>query len=53
MKIPISGFTFPSEEQKSAKNISESISFPDDLVKTEDGGSERQLILFHDLTQHV
>jgi hypothetical protein len=22
-------------------------------VKTEDGGSERQLILFHDLTQHV
>jgi hypothetical protein len=43
LKIPVSGFTFPSVEQQSSKNITESISFPDDLVQTEDGGKEHIL----------
>ncbi|CAB4010999.1 adhesion G- coupled receptor D1-like, partial [Paramuricea clavata] len=37
MNKPVSGFTFPSVEQQSAKKIDETISFPDDLVKTDDG----------------
>ena len=40
IKIPVSGFTFPSERQQSLKNITESISFPDDLVKTNSGGKK-------------
>jgi hypothetical protein len=43
MNIPVSGFTFPTVEQQSAKKIDETISFPDDLVKTDDGGSEHSL----------
>lgn len=41
MTIPFSGFTFPNVEQQKAHNISATISFPDDLVQTEDGGNKQ------------
>jgi hypothetical protein len=43
MKIPVSGFTFPSVEQQSSRNLTETISFPDDLVQTDDAGREHAL----------
>ena len=45
MSKPISGFTFPSVKQQNTKDIAETISFPDDMVQTDDGGKKS---IFHE-----
>ena len=39
MSIPLTGFTFPSDEQEDVKKTSETISFPDEMVKSENGSN--------------